>query len=452
LTAPPKEPAIAFRRRVWISVLVLALLLAAVGAAIALTRHPPMAPAEPPTRASFSATTIARGAQLAAIGNCASCHTTPGGQPFAGGVAVPTPFGVVYGSNVTPDPEHGIGRWSQAAFVRALRQGIARNGEQLYPAFPYDHYTHLGDADIAALYAYLMTRPPVDTVPPANEMRFPFGWRPLVAGWNLLFLDRTPYRVDPKQGAEWNRGAYLVQSLAHCGSCHTPRNALGAEIGARSLAGGTVAGWHAPALNAASPSPLPWTVPQLVTYLRGGVAYQHGIAAGPMQQVTGNLAQADPADVQAIAVYIASFIGGPTPEREALMAANRRRAELGTLALTKPADGSAAESRELQLGASIYAAACARCHDAGRRIGSDSALQLPLALAVHNPDPGNLIRIIRGGISPLDNERGRWMPAFGAALTDEQMTALVSFLRRYAAAAPPWSDVAAAVAKVAPSP
>ncbi len=434
----------------WISALVLVLLLAAIGAAMTLVSHPPIAAVTPPVRASFSATAIARGSQLAAIGNCASCHTAPQGQPYAGGVAVATPFGVVYGGNITPEPRDGIGRWSQAAFERAMREGIARDGQQLYPAFPYDHFTHLGDADIAALYAYLMTRPPVAAVPPPNEMRFPFGWRPLVAGWNLLFLDRTPYRLDARQGAEWNRGAYLVQSLAHCGSCHTPRNALGAEITRKFLAGGTVAGWHAPALNAASPSPLPWTVPQLVTYLRGGVAYQHAIAAGPMQEVTSNLAQADPAEVQAIAVYIASFIGGPTPEREALMAANRRRAELGTLALTKPANGQQAESRELAFGASIYAATCARCHDAGRRISSDTALQLPLALAVHNPDPANLIRIIRGGIAPPDNERGRWMPAFGAALTDAQMTALVTFLRRYAAAAPPWPDVAGAVSKVAP--
>lgn len=424
--------------------------LALVGAAIAVSWHAPIEPVMPPARASFNRAAIERGAQLASIGNCASCHTAPGGEPYAGGVAVPTPFGIVYGTNITPDPRHGIGGWSKAAFQRALHEGIARDGHQLYPAFPYDHYAHLGDADVAALYAFLMTRHPVESVPPANEMRFPFGWRPLVAGWNLLFLERTPYQINPKQGAEWNRGAYLVQSLAHCGSCHTPRNALGAEIGRKFLAGGSAAGWHAPALNAASPSPLPWTVAQLATYLRGGVAYQHAIAAGPMQEVVTNLAQADPADVQAIAIYIASSIGGPTPEREALTAANRRRAELGTLALTKPADVSDAEARELTLGASIYAATCARCHDAGRRISSDSALQLPLALAVHSPDPSNLIRIIRGGIVPPDNQRGRWMPAFGGALTDPQMAALVTFLRRYAAAAPPWSDVAHAVRKVAP--
>ena len=184
-------------------------------------------------------------------------------------------------TNITPDPETGIGHWSEAAFLRALREGVDRAGRHLYPAFPYDHFTKLTDEDIGALYAFLMTRRAVRAPAQANRLSFPFNWRPLLAGWKLLYLTR-----GPAQGNEASdRGAYLVEALAHCGSCHTPRNRFGAEERSRTFAGGEAEDWHAPALNADSPAPHPWTRDQLFTYLRRGFVEPHGVAAGPMQSV-----------------------------------------------------------------------------------------------------------------------------------------------------------------------
>jgi mono/diheme cytochrome c family protein len=193
-------------------------------------------------------------------------------------------------------------------------------------------------------------------------------------------------------------------------------------------------------LNVKSPSPVPWNVEQLLAYLRTGIARDHAIAGGPMQGVVAGLATASPADVQAIAVYIDSTLGSPTPSRQDLARASRARAAQTTLT---PA--SAAGDPTFVLGSNVYAQACASCHDAGRGPSSSAALQLPLAVAVHDPDPRSLIRIVLGGIRPMDAKSGRWMPAFGDALTDRQVVALLAYLRRAAAGAPPWPDVAARV-------
>jgi mono/diheme cytochrome c family protein len=396
--------------------------------------------------AAFDPPTVERGARLAAIGDCASCHTTREGQPYAGGVPLQTPFGTIHGTNITPDRDTGIGAWSEEAFARAMREGVARDGHLLYPAFPYDHFTHTTDDDLHALYAFLMTRDPVHALNRQNDLRFPFGFRPLVAGWNLFFLRGGALEADPAQGAEWNRGAYLARSLGHCGACHTPRNALGAERKRRAFAGGEAEGWYVPALNADSPSPLPWTVDRLTTYLRTGIATDHAIAGGPMQQVVESLARADEGDVRAIAVYIHSLLGGVTPEREARAAAALRRAAQGALAASPiAASAPAADGQTLRLGATVYAETCGRCHDAGRAVSSNGALRLPLAVAVHDPDPRSLLRIVREGIMPAPAEPGRWMPAFGSTLTDEQLVGLLAYLRASAADAPPWPDLAKAV-------
>ncbi len=395
---------------------------------------------------AFDAAVVERGADLAALGNCASCHTARDGQPYAGGVPLATGFGTLHGTNITPERETGIGDWSEAAFVRAMREGVARDGSQLYPAFPYDHFGRIADDDLRALYAFVMTRDPVHAANVANDLRFPFGFRPLVAGWNLLFLRRAAFQQDPGRSVEWNRGAYLADALGHCSGCHAPRNALGAEKTGRGLAGGEAEGWTVPALDARSPSPLPWTVEQLTEYLRTGITHDHAMAAGPMQEVVTSLARAPADDVRAIAVYVQSQTGAATPARQARAEGAMRRASLGPLARVRADTGAAAPSgvdpELLRLGESVYQGACAGCHDLGRAVSSSGALRLPLAVAVYDPDPRSLLRIVRQGIAPGPAQPGRWMPAFGTMLTDGQLVALLAYLRSSAADAPPWPDLA----------
>ena len=425
--------------------IVLAVAARVILAALALPAHGAL-PDRPPEPVRFDAGTVQRGAGLAAVGDCASCHTAAFGAPYAGGVALKTPFGTIHGTNITPDPDTGIGRWSEAAFVRAMRDGVDRQGRQLYPAFPYDHFTYASDRDLHALYAFVMTREPVHAPNLANTLRFPFGFRPLIAGWKLLFLKRGPEPVvDPMQSAAWNRGAYLVRSLGHCGACHTPRNALGAEERSKEFAGGVAEGWYAPALDEHSPSPLPWSVDELAEYLRTGIAGEHAIAGGPMQQVVARLARAPDDDVRAIATYIASRLGAAQPAQQARAAAAHDRLARGAPASASPAEVAQNNADMLATGHAVYVWACASCHDRGRDIASNGALQLPLAIALYDPDPRSLLRIVSDGIAPPAAEPGRFMPAFGTSLSDEQLVALLTYLRASAAAAPPWPDLAARV-------
>ena len=419
----------------------LALAVAAIAAFIVFAGSAALDPIEPPSATSFAGASLARGAQLVAVGDCNVCHTADGGRAFAGQRAIPTPFGTLYSSNITPDPETGIGRWSEAAFARALRQGVGRRGVQLYPAFPYDHFGIASDEDIKAIYAFLMTREPVRIQTLPGELRFPFNLRPLLAGWKWLYLKQPRYVEDSAQASELSRGAYLVHGLGHCGACHTPRNMLGAERKTEALSGGEVDGWDAPALNAASPSPRRWTVDSLFRYLRSEVANEHGIPAGPMGPVTHNLSAATDDDVRAIATYIASLMPPVQPEREKrldeLIAAMQRNE-----AFQLPDEFAGAGETTLKMGALLYAGACASCHDRGRQLStSGDAMYLPLGTALYMSTPRNLLRIVIHGITPLEGERGRWMPGFDTAFTDEQLAALVVYLRARFTDSPPWANV-----------
>jgi mono/diheme cytochrome c family protein len=410
--------------------------------ALASTWRPALAPSPPGTRATYDPALVRRGANLAALGLCANCHTVNQNAPFAGGLGIATPFGTVYSTNITPDHATGIGAWSAPAFARAMTDGVARDGHHLYPAFPYDHYTRLAPADITALYAFFMTRPALHAPARANALVFPLGFRPLLAGWKLLFLDHAPVASVPGQGADWNRGAYLANALGHCTGCHSPRTALGAVDTRQFLGGGEAEGWYAPALNAASPSPIAWTRQEMMAYLQSGIAAQHAMAGGPMQAVTASLAQADPADVRALSAYIVTLMGKPAPAIEA-----RALAAAAQPVVLPPAPaGTSAAALQLQLGSRVYQDACARCHASGRTAGSGGALQLPAAIAVYDPDPRSLIHIVRDGIAPGPAEPGRWMPGFKGILTDEQVTALAAYLRHSAARQSPWPGLAGQVA------
>jgi mono/diheme cytochrome c family protein len=413
------------------------ILIAGGAAAFAVAWRPAIAAIDPPAPQSFDAALVKRGRDLASLGNCNDCHTVRGGKAFAGGLPVPTPFGTIYSSNITPDAETGIGGWSEAAFRRAMRSGVNRDGQHLYPTFPYDHFTNVTDEDDQALYAYLMTREAVHAPARENQLSFPLDQRFVVAGWKLLFLRRGTYQPDPTKSAEWNRGAYLVEGLAHCGACHTPRNALGAERASASFAGGDVDNWHAYAINAQSPAPVPWDVDALTAYLRDGWHPDHGVARGPMAEVVSNLSSVPNSDIHAIATYMAGVFGQPTPNQknqgEAALAQAKSPAPV-----TLPSDVNAA-------GALIYTAACATCHETGRALPY-GGVNLALSTALSSPDPRNAVNIILSGVRPVEGERSPIMPGFADSMNDDQISALLRFLRARFSNQPPWSGVEKTVA------
>jgi mono/diheme cytochrome c family protein len=411
--------------------------IAGAAAGFAIAWRPAIAAIEPPAPSSFDATLVKRGREFAAIGNCNDCHTVKGGGSFAGGLPVPTPFGTIYSSNITPDAETGIGRWSEAAFRRAMRSGVNRGGQHLYPTFPYDHFTNVSDQDDAALYAFLMTRPPVHAPARENQLSFPLDQRFVIAGWKLLFLRGGNYQPDSTKSAEWNRGAYLVAGLAHCSACHTPRNGLGAERPDAQFAGGDVDNWQAYAVNAQSPAPIPWDADALYGYLRHGWHSDHGTARGPMAEVVSNLSSVNESDVRAIAIYMAGVFGAPTPDRK-----NHGEA---ALAQTKSPSPLTLDSNVDAAGAAIYAGACATCHETSRAVPY-GGVNLGLSTALSGPDPRNAVNIVLSGIRPVEGERSPIMPGFAASMNDNQITALLQFLRGRFSNQPPWTGVEKTVA------
>jgi nicotinate dehydrogenase subunit B len=412
-----------------------ALVAAVIGVAAAVLPWRSIAPIARPDASVFSAATIARGRQLAALGDCAVCHTMANGVINAGGRAIETPFGIIYSTNITPDVETGLGAWSYPAFERAMREGIHRDGRHLYPAFPYPHFARATDADLQALYAYLMAQAPVRADNPKTTLALPFNWRPLMAGWNALFHRTGVFEAYSTKSEIWNRGAYLVEGLGHCGACHSPRNVLGAEKAGAYLAGGFAEGWEAPPLTSLSHAPIPWSEDELFAYLRTGESRFHGVAAGPMAPVVKELAGLPDQDIRAMAVYLSAFntkaISKPGQDELA--------AKLETLTGAKVVSASA-------LGARLYQGACAVCHQVGGAPLFGSRPSLALNSNLHGAVPDNLIQVILHGIaSPASSDLG-YMPAFKDSMTDDQLAELVSYLRRqFAPDKPPWTEVRAAV-------
>lgn len=433
---PPAEPAPPPRKaRRWFGALATAFAGALATAGTILpwrAAHPPIARPDP---SAYSAATIERGRIVAALGNCAGCHSGPNGF-LAGGHALDTGFGRIWSTNITPDPAHGIGAWSYSAFERAMREGVARDGHHLYPAHPYPAFAKASEADTQALYAYLMAQEAVAIGAPRTALRFPFNLRPLMAGWNALFLDRGGFRPDPSRSEVWNRGAYLVEGLGHCGACHSPRNALGAEKGGRAhLAGAFAEGWEAHALTAASPAPIPWSEEEVFRYLRTGATRFHGVAAGPMAAVVSALAPVPDADLRAMATYLASYGDAPdAAEAERMAATLHERTRPDSVASTP--------------GARLWQGACAMCHepDAGPGFGAKPSLALNTNL--HSAAPDNLVRIVLQGIGePAYPDLGA-MPGFAQSLDDAQTADLVRYVRaRFAPDKPAWSGLETTIAQ-----
>lgn len=421
-----------------LTVVLLALFFVALGF-FALAWRPSITPIARPDPGSFRANLVAKGEALSAAGHCAACHTQPGGQPFAGGYPLHTPFGIIYGDNISPDPETGIGAWSLEAFTRAMREGVARDGSHLLPAFPYYAFTKLSDDDVSALYAYLMTRSAVSNTTPTNTIPAPLKIRALQEGWKILFFRSARFQPDPSKSAEWNRGAYLANALSDCTGCHTPRNALGAEERKRPYAGWLVEGWIAPALTDANPSRVPWTQEELFTYLRTGVTPLHGATGSIMTLVIrGGLALpvVPDSDIRAIGCYFSDMDHASAHAND--IEATTREA-LATFDL-----GS---GQEHDPDADLYASACMSCHynrpPTPLAVRPELALNSSLALT----EPTNFIQVVLNGVSngeTDDNTQGAAglvMPAYGSSLSDVEIARLAAYLRRTRTKLPPWNDL-----------
>jgi mono/diheme cytochrome c family protein len=385
---------------------------------------------EPPT-APPSAERVARGAYLARVGDCMLCHTARGGAPFAGGRAIATPFGTVYSSNLTPDAATGLGRWSAAHFRRALHQGRSRDGRLLYPVFPYPHTTRVTDADADLLFDYLRSLPPVNQPNREHRLRFPYNTQAALAVWRALYFRPEPFRPDPARTPEWNRGAYLVQGLAHCGACHTARNALGGVRDALDLSGGLIPmqNWYAPALTSPAEAGLAdWRVEDIVQLLQTGTS-PRATVSGPMAEVVMHSTQyIDPTDLRAMAVYLKSLppVGTDTDPREV--------ARAGAPLLAR--------------GSKLYGTHCAACHgESGEGVpGAYPALAGNRAVTM--PATENLVQIVlNGGFPPAThgNPRPFGMPPFATALSDGDVAAVLTFIRSA------WGNRAAPVSEVAVS-
>lgn len=401
------------------------LVLVVVGLAIAfaLMWRPAISALDKPIAATDSES-IRRGARVVEQGDCAVCHTRPGGAYMAGGLPLVTPFGTLYTTNITPDAKSGIGLWPEEAFIRAMRKGVARDGHLLYPAFPYVHYSRMSARDLSDAYAFLMSVDPVEAHAPDNKMMFPMNFRPLVAFWNLLFLRDAPLQDVAGQSAQWNRGRYLVEGAGHCSSCHSPLNFIGGEKGSELFNGGLVDGWDAPPLRGLGEGANPWSAVQLQAYLRGAVAEGHGAAAGPMLPVSLSLAQLPVSDVQAIADYILS-LPRTAPASKAM-----------------PCEQAKPVVAETDEGAQLFAGACAGCHGPAAPMRMvDGRPGLEQSSALRAGSPRNLIKTLLGGIPLSRGEASHYMPAFADSLADSQIAAIAGYLRKQTCPARPWADL-----------
>ena len=288
----------------------------------------------------------------------------------------------------------------------------------------------------------VMTRDPVRANAPANDLAFPFNVRPLLAGWKLLFLRQGPYRPDPAQSAQWNRGAYLVEGLAHCGACHTPRNALGAERKSSRFGGGEAEGWTVYALDQSSPAPVHWDEAAIAFYLRNGWHRAHGVAHGPMTPVVDDLSSIPDADIAAIAAYMKDIIGEPS-DKERLagdaLVEQARNQKPGSYLPTSVTE-SAGQPDNIPSGAPIYRAACATCHNSGRPLPF-GGIDLTLSSGPSAPEPRNFINVLLWGLPAADARHSPIMPGFATILTDRQLADLIGYVRAKFSNKPPWADI-----------
>jgi mono/diheme cytochrome c family protein len=361
-----------------------------------------------------NASLVQRGEYLTRAADCEACHTAAGGEPYAGGLAFATPFGALYSTNITPDKETGIGDYSDADFLNAVHEGIRRDGARLYPAMPYASYTYLTDDDALAIKAFLFSLKPVHAPPRENHLSFPFNQRILMAGWSLLFNAGQRFQPNPDRSAQWNRGAYLAEAMAHCGECHTPRNRFEALNNRSKFAGSPVDDWHAYNITADRDSGLgAWSDQDIAHYLSGGHADGHGTAAGPMgEAVTLSLSHLSTDDMAALVAYLRTV---PPVETPSLPAPK-----------SSPPSGNAQEVTlaDNLPGRAIFSRSCAGCHGSNGVSQLTSLATLIGSRAVNDPSGANALQVIFYGERDYKN----MMPAFGRALSDDDIANVVNYI------------------------
>jgi mono/diheme cytochrome c family protein len=363
---------------------------------------------------------IEHGKYLAIAADCGACHTAPGGKTFAGGLPIGTPLGTIYTTNITPSAEFGIGRYTEQEFSQALRRGIRRDGAHLYPAMPYTSYARFTDEDIHALYLYFKRgAEPIDVRPPQTELPFPMNVRLSMLGWNFLFLNTQVFAPDPQQSAQWNRGAYLVEGAAHCGTCHTPRGFLMQEQTSRAMSGAQVGPWYAPNITSDSASGIgSWSREELAAYLRNGHLRGKAQAAGSMgEAIEYSFQHLSADDIDAIATYIKTVppVGGATAGASRVTAGKMS----SELAMLRGRDGIKSDNDAAPSGAELFQGNCASCHAAegqGSRDGYYPSLFHNSATGAKNPN--NLIAAVLYGVNRTVAGKQAFMPGFGGRRSD----------------------------------
>ncbi|MFK0033605.1 c-type cytochrome [Pseudomonas monteilii] len=363
---------------------------------------------------------IEKGRYLTTVGDCTACHTSEHGPVMAGGKAIETPFGKLVAPNLTPDRETGIGAWTDEQFVQALQKGVGRHGELLYGAFPYTAYTKVKREDLLAIRAYLATLPPVHNKVVANQLPFPFNVRTSLYGWNMMFFKEGEYKPDPGKSAEWNRGAYLAEGLAHCGTCHNSKNLLGGDTADGHLQGYTLQGWAAPTITGDAYRGVGgWSNAELVEYLQTG-RNRFSAASGPMGEVVMHSTQfMKHEDLNAIATYIKSLDAGLTSP--------------------KPVDS---KTQAMVAGKALYADNCSACHMANGEGVEKLFPSLRNAGAVLADDPATVLRVVLEGAQAVATDAaptGPSMPSFAWRLDDSQVAAVATYIRNT------WDNAAPAV-------
>lgn len=365
---------------------------------------------------------IERGKYLTAAADCVACHTLPGGKPYAGGLPFHLPFGTIYAPNITPDKETGIGDWNDADFVRAMHHGIAKDGTDLYPAFPYDNYAQITTADVLAIKAYLFSLPPVKAHVPNNTLHFPYNIRNAVRVWNILFVpnDRLPDGTDTDPVA---RGRYLVEALGHCGQCHTPRNALYARDKGRKFEGATTEGWRAYNITSDKRDGIgAWSDDELAAYLSCGHAAQRGSASGNMAEaVSYSLSHLSQQDIRAMVAYLRTI-----PPRQG----NDPPIDLkppATEARSAYAPGKGDDTTK-PLGLALFEQNCASCHGFNGKGLQTAKADLVGARTVNDPRGTNLLQVLLHGVTLETPDGTTHMPSFAKAYTDPELAALANYV------------------------